>query len=255
MRTSSGWPAMGSLVVAFGLAGCGHDGGTAKLLAPGADGIGPVARARASAPAFDPAAFVAGVDHRFLPLVPGTVHTYVGATEEGEERIVVEVLHEPKTILGVAATVVRDRVYLDGELVEDTHDWFAQDRSGNVWYLGEEVRNYEDGVFANADGSWEAGRDGATAGILMGADPRIGDVYQQEHAEGVAEDMARVVSLKKTVSVPAGTYHGCLQTAEWTPLEPGAREFKFYAPGVGLVLEVAPRGGRERVELVSVSVP
>jgi hypothetical protein len=245
------------LAAALGLPGCGNDRDpsvAADLLAPGlAGGPGAPARARSRLPIFDPADFVSRVDNPYFPLVPGAVHTYVGDTEEGVETTEAEVLHTTKVILGIATTVVRDRVYLNGSLIEDTFDWYAQDREGNVWYLGEDVKNYENGVLVSTTGSWEAGKDGATAGIIMEARPRIGDSYPQEHAEGVAEDAARVLSLSKTVSVPFGTFEQCLQTEEWTPLEPGARQFKYYARGVGLVLELSRHGGRQRVELISIS--
>ncbi|MBI4563400.1 MAG: hypothetical protein HY716_01730 [Planctomycetes bacterium] len=132
-------------------------------------------------------------------------------------------------------------------------DWFAQDKDGNVWYFGEDSKEIEDGVVVSTEGSWEAGVGGAQPGILMLADPKVGISYQQEFAEGVAEDMARVKSLSESVTVPVGTFEGCIETMEWTPLEPGARESKFYAPGVGLVLEVSLRGGGARIELVEIA--
>ena len=199
-------------------------------------------------PAFDPSAFGSVIDHPYFPLVPGTMTHFAGAGE----TIDVEVLHERKNILGIDATVVRDRVYVAGELAEDTFDWYAQDQAGNVWYLGEDSKEYANGVVVSTHGSWEAGVDGAQPGFVMEAHPRPGDTYRQEYAPGVAEDMATVVSLKKNVTVPYGTFDGCIQTTEFTHLAPGNRGSKYYARGVGLVLEVAPRGGRERVELVSV---
>jgi hypothetical protein len=200
---------------------------------------------------FDPNNFVEGVDNPYLPLTPGAVSTFVGETTEGTETIVVEVLHQTKTILGVKATVVRDRVTLEGELIEDTFDWYAQDASGNVWYLGEDSKEYEDGVVVSTEGSWEAGVDGAEAGIIMLANPKKGDSYAQEDAPGVAEDMARVKGLTGPVTVPYATYDQVLAILEWTPLEPGARGTKYYASGVGVVLETSKKG--ERVELVSVT--
>lgn len=202
-------------------------------------------------PPFDPATFVAVVDNPYFPLVPGTTSTFDGAGE----HIVVEVLAAPKIILGIAATEVRDRVYADGQLVEDTRDWYAQDAAGNVWYLGEAVQNFENGQPAGTAGSWEAGVNGATAGINMRAHPEVGDSYRQEYAAGTAEDMARVRSVTERVVVPYGTFANCVKTLEWTPLEPGHRGYKYYAAGVGLVLESSARGGKERNELVSVTNP
>jgi len=230
----------------LGLSGCGHDGGPS-----GVD----LAASRAIAVPFDPTNFVGKVDNPYFPLTPGTVYSYVAQTVDGVETSEVTVTHAAKEILGVAATVVHDRVLLNGSLTEDTFDWYAQDKAGNVWYLGEDTKQFENGVLVGTVGSWEAGKDGAAAGIIMLAHPRIGDTYQQENSPGVVADRARVLSLGETVSVPFGSFDECLKTLDWTPLEPGVREFKFYAPGVGLVLEVSPRGGRERVELTGLSRP
>jgi len=207
-------------------------------------------------PAFDPALFdaqSASVTNPWFPLVPGTTLTYEGETEEGMETIVMEVTHDTRVILGVACVVVQDRAYVDGELVEETWDWYAQDVDGNVWYLGEDTTEYEDGVPVGTAGSWEAGVDGAVAGILFKADPKVGDSYQQEYYAGEAEDMAEVVALDVTVTLTDGTVHtGCAKTREWTPLEPDVEEFKYYAAGVGLVLE-SQTDGSEPVELVDVA--
>lgn len=203
-------------------------------------------------PEFDPVDFVRRVDNPYFPLTPGSVHRYVGETDEGTETIEVKVTHGTRRILGVRTTVVTDRVFLDGELKEDTIDWYAQDEDGNVWYFGEDTKEFEDGVVVSTAGTWMAGRDGARPGIYMLARPRVGVSYVQEHAPGVAEDRARIVSLNETVSVPYGTFRRCLQTFDDTPLNPAAREFKYYARGIGLVLEVSEPDG-QRVELVSVS--
>jgi hypothetical protein len=200
----------------------------------------------------DPSGFVLEIDNPYLGFERGKTFRYEGETEDGLETIVVEVTNDTKTILGLATTVVRDRVYLEGDLIEDTFDWYAQDIDGNVWYFGEDSKEIENGVVVSTEGSWEAGVDGAMPGIIMLAEPVIGTTYQQEFAEDVAEDMAKVLSLTKEVGVPYGTFEGCLMTMEWSPLSPGAREFKYYAPGVRLVLEVQPRGGRVPVELIAI---
>ncbi len=199
-----------------------------------------------------PEDFVAVIDNAYLAFTPGKVFTYEGETEDGLEQIVVEVTKQTKTILGVVTTVVHDQAFLNGELIEDTFDWFAQDIDGNVWYFGEDSKEIQDGQVVSTAGSWEAGVNGAQPGIIMLANPTVGTKYQQELAEGVAEDMAKVVSLSEEAEVPYGTYEECLQTVEWTPLEPGAREFKFYAPGVGQVLEVQPKAGGSRIELTKI---
>ena len=203
-------------------------------------------------PVINPANFVEKIDNPYFPLTPGTTFIYEGESEDGSERVEVNVTNETQVILGVTCIVVRDRVWIDDELVEDTFDWYAQDKDGNVWYFGEDSKEIENGVVVGTDGSWEAGVNGATPGILMLAAPVIGTQYQQEFAEGVAEDMAKVLSLSETVAVPYGAFPGCLKTVEWTPLAPGAREFKFYSPGVGLVLELQSRGGGVRIELTAI---
>ncbi|MBI4606251.1 MAG: hypothetical protein HY721_30160 [Planctomycetes bacterium] len=202
-------------------------------------------------PVIDPEDFVRRVDNPFFPLVPGTTFVYESETEEGLERVEVEVTDQTKEILGVLCTVVRDTEMLDGEVVEATDDWFAQDKMGNVWYFGEHSEEYEDGVLVSLEGSWEAGVDGAKPGIIMQAEPRVGDVYRQEFFLGEAEDMGEVIALDQSVTVPFGAFEGCLQTGDFSPLEPDALEHKFYAPGVGLVLEVNVETGR-RTELVAV---
>jgi hypothetical protein len=216
-------------------------------------------------PAFDPARFTAPteIDHPLMPLVAGTTRTYEAMTEDGLERVEVEVLAETRAVAGVTARVVRDRVYLEDVLVEDTRDWFAQDDDGNVWYLGEAVDDYhydETGALIDVthEGSWEAGMDvartGSTAeaGIVMWAAPPVRASYRQEYYEGEAEDMAFVVRADATVRLESGTtYTGCLQTLDWVPLEPTALEYKFYCPGLGQVLGYHVDAPDERVELVT----
>ncbi|WP_163322923.1 hypothetical protein [Draconibacterium mangrovi] len=200
-------------------------------------------------------AFVDGFSNEFLAFETGKVFTYGGETEDGIETIVVEVTSETKEIMGVTTTVVRDIAYLDGQMIEKTDDWFAEDSEGNVWYFGEYSEEWEDGELVGTEGSWEAGVDDAQPGMLMPANPRMGMKYQQEYYEDEAEDMAMVINLDKTVEIDYGTFEGCLETMEWTPLEPGEREHKFYKPGVGLVMELQPRGGRTMVELVDIYTP
>jgi hypothetical protein len=204
------------------------------------------------APVIDPANFVEDIDNPYFSLTPGTTHIYEGETEEGLEHIEISVLHETRQILGVTCTIVRDTVWLEGTLVEDTFDWYAQDTDGNVWYMGEETREYEDGVVTSTAGSWEAGVDGAQPGIIMEAEPQVGDTYRQEYYDGEAEDMAEVLDFNDSASVAYGDFDNLLVTREWTPLQPGVAENKYYAPGVGLVLEVVVEGGTGQIELVDV---
>lgn len=206
------------------------------------------------APSFSAATLQTDVTNPFFPLRVGMVWEYEGQTEDGSERVVVEVLPETHEVAGVTARVVRDRVYLNGALIEDTYDWFAQDAAGNVWYLGEDTKEYEQGRVVSTEGAWAAGVDGAVAGIIMPATPTVGQAYYQEFYEGEAEDRGRVVGLNETVTVPAGTWTGCVKTEDTTPLEPDVLEYKYYCPQVGTVLEVDLEEN-ERVELKSVKVP
>jgi hypothetical protein len=201
----------------------------------------------------NPQDFSTTIDNPFFPLVPNTTYVYVGTTEGSAARDEFQVTRRTKVILGVTCREVRDRAYVDGVLAEDTLDWFAQDKDGNVWYFGEDTKELDaDGNVISTEGSWQAGVNGALPGIIMEANPRVGDTYQQEFSVGVAEDMATVRALNKTVNVPFGMFKDCLETGEFTPLEPGTIDHKFYARGVGLVQSVALRGGRERLELVTI---
>jgi len=204
-------------------------------------------------PIIDPANFVSGIDNPYFPLTPGTTFTYEAETADGLETDVVSVTHDTKVILGVTCTVVTDQSTLDGVIEEDTLDWYAQDKEGNVWYFGEFTTQFENGVPVGHVGSWEAGVDGAKPGIVMLADPQPGASYRQEFLEGVAEDMAKVLRLNARVSVAYGDFENCLETKEWSPLEPGAIEHKFYARGVGLVLISELKGKTVRVELVGIT--
>jgi len=156
--------------------------------------------------------------------------------------------------MGVTCIVVHNRASLDGELIEETYDWYAQDREGNVWYFGEYSTQFEGGVPISVGGSWEAGVDGALPGIIMLAHPRVGDSYRQEYYAGEAEDMAEVVSLNESVAGPTGSYDQVLMTRDWTPLEPGIAENKYYAPGVGLIREVTVQGGSGSIDLIQIVV-
>ena len=202
----------------------------------------------------DPENFVQGVDNPYFPLVPGTTLTYEGSTSEGVERFEDYVTHDTKQVLGVTCVVVHNLATLDGELIEETYDWYAQDRLGNVWYFGEYSTQFVDGKPVGIGGSWEAGVDGALPGIIMLADPQVGDSYRQEYYAGEAEDMAEVISLRESVTMPYGSFQDVLSTRDWTPLEPSVAENKYYAPGVGLVREELVQGGSGIIELVSVAV-
>lgn len=188
-----------------------------------------------------------GVVHPYLPLQPGSVWVYEAETGDGTETITVQVLDETRVVNGVTATVVRDTVTLDGEVVEDTHDWFAQDTGGTVWYLGEETIEYGNGE-ASREGSWEWGVDGALPGIVMPADPRPdGEAYYMEYSPGEAEDQAAVIDAGRRVTVPFGTFEDTVTTREWTDLEPGSEELAHHVRGIGVVRKEPEDGGPAEV--------
>jgi hypothetical protein len=194
-------------------------------------------------PVFNPKAFVPVVTNPLFPLPLGRRLVYRGTEDDLPETVVTDITFGHKTILGVPVTVVLDRVFLNGELKEKTFDWYAQDREGNVWYFGEDTKEYEDGKVVSTAGSFEAGKEGAKAGIIMRVHPKVGQVTPQEFAPGVAEDKARVIALNATITVPYGTFTHCLKQEEFTPLEPEALENKYYCPGVGIVKELDVQGG------------
>ena len=198
----------------------------------------------------DPAMFVEAIDNPFLTWTVGTKYVF-----DGTEHVEVTVLPDTKMILGVKTTVVHDQVFSDGEVTEDTLDWYAQDRQGNVWYFGEQTAEYENGKVVSTEGSWTGGVDGAQPGIVMLADPQVGDSYRQEYLKGEAEDLAAITATSGTVSAPAGSWSGSdvLVTEEWTPLEPDVREQKTYARGVGVVEAHLLKGGKEQTKLTSVT--
>lgn len=195
--------------------------------------------------------FVRTIDNPWMPLKVGTRWQFVGRTAHGTERTVVTVTHRTRVVAGVTTTVVHDVVRLDGRLLEDTDDWYAQDAAGNVWYFGEDTKEYAGGS-VDTSGSWEAGVDGARPGIAMLAHPEVGDAYRQEYLKGEAEDRARVLAKAATAKVPYGHLSGLLETKDFTRLEPRADEHKFYARGVGVVLEVSLHA-KDRTELVSMT--
>jgi len=202
----------------------------------------------------NPQDFSTTIDNPFFPLVPNTTYVYVGTTEGSAARDEFAVTRRTKVIASVTCREVRDRAYVDGVLVEDTLDWFAQNKDGTVWYFGEDTKELDaNGNVISTEGSWQAGVNGAQPGIIMEAYPRVGDPpYRQEFLAGVAEDMATILALNKTVNVPFGSFKDCLETEEFTQLEPGTIDHKFYARGVGLVQSLALKGGRERLELVTI---
>ena len=163
-------------------------------------------------PRIDTSDFIDVIDNKYFTLTPKSKYVYEAETEDGLERIEVYVTDEKKEVMGIITTVVWDRVWLEGDLIEDTKDWYAQDKEGNVWYFGEDSKELVNGNVISIEGSWEAGVNNAKPGIIMKANPKIGDLYRQEYYEGYAEDMAEVLSFEETVTVPYRTFRNCLKT-------------------------------------------
>ena len=239
-------PALLTLPVLL-LAGCG---GAVKIDPSGVDGL------EVPTPSPDPDDFVRGIDNPLLPLRPGTVWVYEATGEDGPETVTVTVTDQTREVDGVTTTVVHDvATGADGEVVEDSYDWFAQDRDGNVWLFGEDMTAYDRRGRPDTEGSWEAGVDDAQAGLAMPATPRVGDGYRRELYAGVAEDQAEVLSLGETRQAGGVLYDDLLMTEGTTPLEPGLVERRFYARGTGLVLAETVSGGDEVVELTDLTLP
>jgi hypothetical protein len=241
------------VVLAVAAGGCGSSGGGSTTTArPGsASALAPVHGRYA--PKIDPASFVSRVDNPLWPLKPGTAFHYEGTrgtTPQTDDEVVT---HETKKIIGITCTVVRDTVSEHGRPVERTFDFYAQDRRGNVWYLGEDSFELQHGKFVRASDSWRSGVDGAKPGIIMPAHPRPGDDYRQEYyPPGEALDEAHVLGFRKPPRVPYGAFKRALVTSEFSPLEPQTEE-KYYVPGVGEILERVVKGHHEEFRLVRVT--
>jgi hypothetical protein len=178
------------------------------------------------------------VTNVYFPAPLGKKYIYEGQTDEGLERVEEQRTTTTKMIMGIECIVVEYNAYLNGVLIEKTFDWYAQDNDGNVWYFGETVDNYNtNGTLKDHEGSWEAGVDGAQPGIMMPANPQVGMTYREEYYFNVAEDRAEITGTGQTVTIPYGTFTSCVKTRNWTELEPDVTEYKFYAPGIGLLIE------------------
>lgn len=230
---------MASTAAAALAAGCGGSGGSALP-----NGSEPVT--------LDPSDFTTEITNPYWPMAPGNRWVYRETDGEGgEQKVEVTVTNETRTIAGIQALVVHDVVSEDGEVLEDTLDWYAQDADGNIWYLGEDTKELENGRVKATAGSWEHGVDGAQAGIILPAGPKPGLAYREEYYEGQAEDGAEVLALAARAKVPYGVFDDLLQTRNFSPLEPNVVEEKLYARDVGPVLVVGISGGAGREELLS----
>jgi hypothetical protein len=251
-RRAGLWTPFAALA-ALAFPGCDAPAPTASDSATSAVDVPVALDNRGFRPPFDPSNFVAQITNPYLPGIPGTAFHYRSETPDGVEINVVKYTRDTKQILGVTVTVIRDQVFLDGELTEDTFDWEAQDKQGNVWYFGEDTKELENGKVVTTQGSWKAGVDGAKPGIIMLAHPKKGLTYIQEDAPDVAEDRGKALGLNAKVDVPFGSFDHCLQTLEWSLLERGIRDHKFYCAGVGFVKELSPNGGPVTSELVAIT--
>lgn len=179
------------------------------------------------------------ITNALYPIQAGKKYIFEGQTPDGLEHIEEQRLNTTKTILGIACIRVNFKAYIDGVLIEEAEDWYAQDNSGNLWYFGEAVDNYDtDGTLLDHEGSWEAGRHNAKPGIIMLANPQVGDAYREEFYFKHAEDEAEVLETGFKLNTPFGHFKNCIKTKNWTRLEPDIIEHKIYAPGYGLIKEI-----------------
>jgi hypothetical protein len=216
-----------------------------------AAGCGSGEKTTTSSTAAKRSGFTANVTNSWFPLRPGSVYRYRGVKDGEPSREVMTVTHRTKTIDGARCVVVSDLLYIRGKLEERTEDYYTQDAKGNVWYFGENTAELdEQGNVKNTSGSWMAGVEGAKPGIFMFAHPRPGQSARQEYLKGEAEDHFQVLAIGVTAAVPFKAFKGAMLTKEWTPLEPRVIDHKYYARGIGTVLEQTVKGGDERNELV-----
>lgn len=203
------------------------------------------------APAVAAGELSADITNPLFPLPVGATWMYEADGPDGLEEITVTVEADTHDVWGVQARVVRDTARIAGEVIEDTWDWYAQDQDGNVWYMGEDTTEYEDGEPVSTAGSWTSGVDGALLGVIMLGEPQVGMAYRQEYLAGEAEDYAEVEALDQTVEAAGETYTGCLKTADRSAVE-DLDEHKYYCPGVGNVLVEEPDVNEE---LISYDIP
>jgi len=203
-------------------------------------------------PAIDPPNFQAVVDNPWFPLKPGSRYVYTGVKDGKRARDIYVVTNSTKLIEGVPCVVVSDKLYLGGILEEKTSDYYTQDRQGNVWYFGEDTEELNtNGKVTSREGSWLSGQGGAQPGIFMQANPVVGQPFRQEYYPGHAEDQFKVIDLASAIKVPYGSFADALLTKEWTTLEPGVIDHKYYVKGIGEVAELTAKGPIERAVLVS----
>jgi hypothetical protein len=230
-------------VVAVALAGCGGGSKASSGSSSLPQGTTPSK--------LDPSKFTIQIDNPYWPIKPGS-HWVYREVEGGEtQRVDVKVTDKTKVLSGVTARIVHDQVTRKGQVVEDTYDWYAQDSDGNIWYLGEDTKEYENGKLKSTEGSWAYGVDGAQPGVVVPADPKQGMRYREEYYAGHAEDAAEVLNVGSQVQVPYGRFENAMLTRNFSSLESTVEEMKLYARDVGPVMELLVSGGSGRTELLS----
>jgi hypothetical protein len=250
-------------IVAVAVAGCGpaKDSSTTSPSATATGGASPSGSAIAitPAPGWPPITsndFATTIDNPWFPLTPGTKWVSRGVKDGKTTVDTFEVTGQTKEILGVTCSVIQDTLTEDGNVVEATWDWYAEDDQGNVWYFGEDTKEFDaQGNVTSTAGSWQSGVDGGAPGVFMPADPQVGQGGYQEYLKGEAVDRYEIVSLSASVKVPYGSFDGCLETRETTAIEPGVVDRKYYVKGIGQVSEVMVKGGQESSQLVSYEKP
>jgi len=248
--------AVAALVLGTAVSACGGSGSNdGTQVAGGSSTVAATASLPEGSQPFpiDPSEFTTEIDNTYWPMKPGSQWKFRETDAEGAVRdVVVTVLDKTKMIAnGVEARIVHDQVTEGGQLSEDTYDWYAQDSEGNLWYFGEDTTEYENGKPKTKEGSWEAGVDGALAGIIMPANPQVGMTYREEYYKGHAEDGASIIGTDALAKVPYGRFEHGVQTRNFSGIEPDVIEEKIYAQGIGVVLEITVSGGSDRSELLS----
>jgi uncharacterized protein YceK len=231
-----------ALGIAAGVAGCGSSSSNnSSSQTPAASTSTTITIQTATSsgstyhPTIVPADFTTHITNPYWRLKPGATWTFDGTKDHVPEHVVITVAHDTKTILGVKCLVVHDLVTLNGSVEENTTDWYAQDRAGNIWYFGEDSKDYKNGVVISTQGTWESGVDGAQPGVVIHQHNPVRLAYRQEYRPGVAEDIARVITNTAVVHVTAGTFRNVVETLDTDPLNPQKVEHKYWALGVGPV--------------------
>jgi hypothetical protein len=242
--------ALAASIATLALAGCGS-GGSSNAGGDATAAQGSKLPTDGEPANLHPAEFTTKIDNRYWPMAPGTRWVSREVENGLVQRVVVTVTHRTKVVDGVKARVIHDVVSAGGQPIEKTYDWYAQDSAGNVWYLGEDTKEYDHGKVVSTAGSWEAGVGGAAAGVILPGTPAVGQSYRQEYDKGNAEDSASVTSVNGKATVPYGSFDHVLQTREVNPLETNFVEHKSYARGVGPVETIQVSGGQAHEQLLS----